>query len=118
MLFAIYINDLPEVVQRLIFLFAADSKPFRSIVSDLDVAQLQADIDNFLVWVKNWLLNINSWKRTMTLLQMVRVMVQKHLLNILTLKRTLMIFLTQNEIVNVDLSEGVVRIWQTHQFEL
>jgi len=57
LLFAIYINDLSEVVQSLIFLFADDTKLFHSIVSDLDVAQLQADIDNFLIWTKNWLLN-------------------------------------------------------------
>ena len=38
LLFAICINDLPEVVQSLIFLFADDIKLFRSTVSDLDVA--------------------------------------------------------------------------------
>jgi len=62
LLFAIYVNDLPEVVQSLLFLFADDTKLFRSIVSDLDVAQLQADVDNFLIWTKNWLLNINNSK--------------------------------------------------------
>ena len=41
---AIYVNDLPEVVQSLLFLFADDTKLFRSIVSDLDVVQLQADV--------------------------------------------------------------------------
>ena len=40
LLFAIYVNDLPEVVQSLMFLFADDNKLFCSIVSDLDVAQL------------------------------------------------------------------------------
>jgi len=62
LLFAIYVKNLPEVVQSLLFLVADDTKLFRSIVSDLDVAQLQADVDNFFIWVKNWLLNINNSK--------------------------------------------------------
>jgi len=62
LLFVIYVNDLPEVVQSLMFSFADDTQLFRSIVSDLDVAQLQADIDNFPIWTKNWLLNINNSK--------------------------------------------------------
>jgi len=44
------------------FLFADDTKLFCSILSNLDVAQLQADIDNFLIWSKNWQLNINNSK--------------------------------------------------------
>ena len=45
LLFAIYVNDLPEVVQNLTFLFA-DTKLFHSIVtiSNPVVAQLQANI--------------------------------------------------------------------------
>ena len=50
---------LKYVVQS--FLFFDDTKLFRSIVSDLNVAQLQADVDNFLIWMKNWL-NINNNK--------------------------------------------------------
>ena len=53
LLFAIYVNDLPEIVQSLMFLFADDTKLFRSIISDLDVTQLQANIDDFLIWSKN-----------------------------------------------------------------
>jgi len=48
---------LKYVVQS--FLFFDDTKLFRSIVSDLNVAQLQADVDNFLIWMKNWLLIVN-----------------------------------------------------------
>ena len=53
LLFAIYVNDLPKIVQSLMFLFADDTKLFRSIISDLDVTQLQANIDDFLIWSKN-----------------------------------------------------------------
>jgi len=36
LLFAIYVNDLPEVVQSLLFLSADDTKLFHSVVSDLN----------------------------------------------------------------------------------
>jgi len=35
LLFAIYINDLPETVKSLMFLFADDTKLFQSITYDL-----------------------------------------------------------------------------------
>ena len=44
------INDLPDIVESLMFLFADDTKLFCSIVCDLDIEQLQADIDNFVEW--------------------------------------------------------------------
>ena len=46
----IYVNDLPDVVESLMFLFADDTKLFHSIICDLDIDQLQADIDNFVEW--------------------------------------------------------------------
>ena len=55
--FAIYVNDLPEKVKSLIFLFADDAKLFQSITCDLDIVQLQADADNFFEWSKTWLHN-------------------------------------------------------------
>ena len=48
LLFAIYVNDLLNVVQSLMFLFSDDTKLFCNIVSDLDVTLLQADIDSLL----------------------------------------------------------------------
>ena len=62
LLFVIYVNDLPETVKSLMFLFADDTKLFRSITCDLDIVQLQADADNFFEWSKTWLLNINNSK--------------------------------------------------------
>jgi len=56
------INDLPDVVQSFIFLFADGNKLFCSIVSDPDVVLLQANIDSFLIWSKNWLLNLSISK--------------------------------------------------------
>jgi len=61
-LFAIYVNDLPQVVESLIALFADDAKLYRSITSNLDSIQLQKGIDNFLEWSQLWLLNTNNNK--------------------------------------------------------
>jgi len=61
-LFAIYVNDLPQVVDSLIALFADDTKLYHSITSDIDSNQLRKDTDNFLEWTQLWLLNINNNK--------------------------------------------------------
>ena len=58
MLFVIYINDLPETVDKdsYIYLFADDAKVFRHIKSEEDRIQLQKDINSLLDWSKKWLL--------------------------------------------------------------
>ena len=63
-LFVIYINDLPEVVDEdsFIFLFADDTKVFRQIRNDLDRDQLQKDISNLLSWSEKWLLKFHPDK--------------------------------------------------------
>ena len=55
LLFVIYINDLPEVVDKLtlVFLFADDTKLFRQIKSSADVLILQSDINKLSDWSKN-----------------------------------------------------------------
>lgn len=57
-LFVIYINDLPEVVDKgsFVYLFADDTKVFRRINSNQDRIKLQEDINNLLDWSKKWLL--------------------------------------------------------------
>ena len=58
MLFVIYINDLPEVVDKnsYVYLFADDTKVFRQIKSHEDRDLLQKDIDNLKIWSDIWLL--------------------------------------------------------------
>jgi len=59
LLFAIYVNDLPDIAQSFMFCLLTTPNCFAVLyVSDLDVAQLQADIDSFLIWSKDWLLNL------------------------------------------------------------
>lgn len=63
-LFVIYINDLPDVVDKdsHVYLFADDTKVFRQIKSDNDRIILQKDIDNLLVWSSLWLLKFHPDK--------------------------------------------------------
>ena len=64
LLFVMYINDLPEVVdsKSFVFLFADDTKVFREINSEQDVNTLQKDIDNLLNWSNKWLLKFHPDK--------------------------------------------------------
>jgi len=63
-LFVLYINDLPEVVDKdtFIFLFADDTKAFRQIKTQQDNIQLQKDIDNMVAWSNIWLLKFHPEK--------------------------------------------------------
>ena len=51
-IFAIYVNDLPQVIDTRIALFTDDTKLYHRITSDFDSFQLQKDIDNFLEWTQ------------------------------------------------------------------
>ena len=66
-LFVIYINDLPEVVDKdtFIFLFADDTKAFRFLKSESDCIQLQKDIDQMSAWSHKWLLKFHPQKCNM-----------------------------------------------------
>jgi hypothetical protein len=63
-LFVIYINDLPDVIDKdtHIYLFADDTKLFRKINSDLDKHILQKDINNLVEWSNIWLLRFHPDK--------------------------------------------------------
>ena len=61
-LFILYINDLPDVIQSDVLLFADDTKIFRSINSAKDAELLQSDIDALSRWSQDWLINFNLEK--------------------------------------------------------
>ena len=64
LLFVIYINDLPEVVDKNshVFLFADDTKLFRKIEDTEDINMLQKDIENLTKWSDTWLLKFHPNK--------------------------------------------------------
>ena len=58
-LFVIYINDLPEVVECGTYLFADDTKILRQITTKKDALQLQSDINLLEQWSQKWRLTFH-----------------------------------------------------------
>ena len=61
-LFIVYINDLPEIVSSDLYMFADDTKLYRTITSELDCDILQQDLNNVMDWGRKWLTNFNLHK--------------------------------------------------------
>ena len=61
-LFIIYINDILDNIDSEGFLFADDTKIFKTILSKADAESLQSDIDSLEAWSKEWLLRFNPKK--------------------------------------------------------
>jgi ribonuclease P/MRP protein subunit RPP40 len=61
-LFICYINDMPETVQSLIYLYADDSKLCREVSSETDVSVLQQDLYKLQEWSTKWQLTFNTGK--------------------------------------------------------
>ena len=62
LLFVIFINDLPENIESLIYLFADDCKIWRVIESMGDRETLQRDLQKMKEWSKIWLLQFHPDK--------------------------------------------------------
>ena len=61
-LFVIFINDMPRIVDSFCQLFADDAKVFRSICSLEDNKKLQCDLDKLSDWAEKWQLYFNTDK--------------------------------------------------------
>ena len=61
-LFIIYINDLPDVVESTMYLFADDTKLMKEIKMMLDTIALQKDVSEMDAWSKTWLIKFNLEK--------------------------------------------------------
>ena len=61
-LFVIFINDMPRIVDSFCQLFADDAKVFRSICSFEDNKKLQCDLDKLSDWAEKWQLYFNTDK--------------------------------------------------------
>jgi hypothetical protein len=61
-LFIIYVNDMPEVVQSHLLLYADDSKLYRAVKENKDVEYLQSDLDALQEWSNKWLLTFHPEK--------------------------------------------------------
>jgi hypothetical protein len=61
-LFVIYINDMPECVDAVAYLFADDTKQYKEIKREEDSEKLQKDLDSLQKWSDTWLLKFHSNK--------------------------------------------------------
>ena len=62
LLFVLYINDLPDLLQSQPYLFADDTKIFRIIKNHHDTQILQDDLDKLHEWSSTWLLRFHPQK--------------------------------------------------------
>ena len=61
-MFVLYINDLPEVVRAILYLFADDTKLLKAVTSRQDSILLQNDINALEEWSRIWLLRFHPKK--------------------------------------------------------
>jgi len=48
--FLTFVNDLPDEVSSMMYMFADDTKLYKGISTNADRQQLQSDIDNLVTW--------------------------------------------------------------------
>ncbi len=61
-LFLLYVNDLPDQAHAMAKMFADDTKLYESLRPLRDCAALQADLESFEVWMRDWLITFNKDK--------------------------------------------------------
>ena len=61
-LFLLYVNDLPGMVESSVKMFADDTKLWRPIATNDDKSKLQLDLSNLDNWSEKWLLKFNAAK--------------------------------------------------------
>ena len=62
LLFVIFINDLPDIVESTVYLFADDTKIFKLINTRDDKETLQRDLNRLTEWSETWLLRFHPEK--------------------------------------------------------
>ena len=59
LLFLLYVNGIPDLVQSNLKMFADDIKIYRAIYSTSDSLLLQQDLDKLSEWTQKWLLRLS-----------------------------------------------------------
>jgi len=62
LLFIIYSNELPNICDSQLFLYADDAKVYRQIFNSQDKENLQHDLIKLNSWADNWLIKLNISK--------------------------------------------------------
>ena len=61
-LFTLYVNELPSLVNNKIKLYADDTKFYGPVSCQSDAQKLQSDLDILSKWSEEWLLKFNIGK--------------------------------------------------------
>jgi len=61
-LFVIFINDLPDMILSTAHIFADDTKVYRSVHTEYECDQLQADLSRLVQWSETWQMSFNTDK--------------------------------------------------------
>jgi ribonuclease P/MRP protein subunit RPP40 len=59
LLFVLYINDMPDVLENMAMMFADDSKVYAEVANLEDQQKLQRDVDSLMAWSEKWQLRFN-----------------------------------------------------------
>jgi len=62
LLFIIHINELPNICDSQLFLYADDAKVYRQIFNSQNKENLQHDLIKLNSWADNWLIKLNKSK--------------------------------------------------------
>ena len=62
LMFVIYVNYLPDIIENSVRMFAADTKLWRKIQNEEEEQILQQDLDRLENWSETWLLKFNDSK--------------------------------------------------------
>ena len=62
LLFVLFINDMPNLLENVCKLFADDTKLIGTIKNSLDLKSIQSDVDKLEKWAKDWLMSFNEPK--------------------------------------------------------
>ena len=62
LLFLLYVNDLPDIINCTVKLFADDAKLFAGVSSHIDAEAMQADLDALGSWSVSWQMTFNQDK--------------------------------------------------------
>lgn len=62
LMFVIYVNDMPGIVEGYLKLFADDAKLFRRVTNRNEQESMQRDLDNLIEWANKWQMCFNETK--------------------------------------------------------
>ena len=61
-LFICYINDMPDTIKLMLFMYADDMQLTRQVDNEEDAQSLEEDVNKLVEWLEKWQLHFNIQK--------------------------------------------------------